>query len=160
RRQLEALVDDLGGAIQAVKVGMVGDGLMARVVARAVAPLVERGVPLVFDPVLRASVGADLFEGDPEEDLGPLLASARLLTPNRAEAEAVTGLVIEDVDGQRRAARALRMLGPKAVLVKGGHVTGGAAASPEVTDLLDDGDGDPLALSGPRVAGPTPHGTG
>src|SRR5262249_18835293 len=55
----------------------------------------------------------------------------------------------------------LRALGPRAVLVKGGHVAAaGAPASPEVADLLDDGEGDPLVLSGPRLAGPIPHGTG
>ena len=159
QRQLEALLDDL--QIAAIKVGMVGGGHMARVLARTLAPLVQRGVPLVFDPVLRASVGADLFEGDPEEELGPLLAATRLLTPNRQEAEALSGIAIaseEGLEGQRRAARALRALGPAAVLVKGGHV--GAPDAAEITDLLDDGEGEPLALSAPRLVGPTPHGTG
>ena len=156
QRQLEALLDDL--PVAAIKVGMVGGGHMARVIARTLAPLVEGGVPLVFDPVLRASVGADLFDGNPEEELGPLLAVTTLCTPNRQEAEALTGLSLDSLDDARRAARALRALGPRAVLVKGGHL--GAADSPEVTDLLDDGDGDPALMSSPRLPPPTPHGTG
>lgn len=156
QRQLEALVDDL--PVAAIKVGMVGGGLIARVIARALAPLVEAGVPLVYDPVLSASVGADLFEGNPEEELAPLLAASRLVTPNRAEAEALTGLSIEGSDDQRRAARALRALGPRAVLVKGGHV--GAADAATVTDLLDDGEGEAQLFTSPRLLPPTPHGTG
>src|SRR5205807_288676 len=53
--QLALLVADFGDAIAAVKVGMLGDGAVAAAVARGVEPLVARGVPLVLDPVLRAS---------------------------------------------------------------------------------------------------------
>jgi hydroxymethylpyrimidine/phosphomethylpyrimidine kinase len=151
-RQLEVLVDDLD--VAAIKVGMVGSRENALAVAEALAPLFARGVPLVLDPVLRASVGADLIEGDPAEALAPLFSHATLLTPNRDEAEALTGLLVDSAHGQRRAARALRALGPAAVLVKGGHLEGEL-----VKDLLDDG-GEPRELSGPRLPGPAPHGTG
>jgi len=150
--QIEALTDDLD--VAAVKVGMVGSAAVAQAVAQGLAPLSERGVPVVFDPVLAASVGADLLEGDPAEALSPLLARTTLLTPNRAEAEALCGLLVEGAGAQRRAARALRALGPAAVLLKGGHIEGDP-----VVDLLDDGV-EPLALSRPRLAGPAPHGTG
>src|SRR4051812_40821015 len=58
-RQLEALVDDL--PIRAVKIGMVATTEVARAVLRGLAPLLDAGVKLVVDPVLRASVGADLL---------------------------------------------------------------------------------------------------
>lgn len=152
-RQLEALVDDL--PFSSVKVGMLGTAEVARAVARGLAPLVERGVPVVLDPVLRASVGAELLDGEPHEALAPLLPMLTLLTPNRTEAEALSGCEIADVSGQRRAARALRALGLSAVLLKGGHLDGA-----EIIDLLDDGADPPLELRSPRKEGVTPHGTG
>ena len=159
-RQIEALVEDL--EIAAVKIGMVGNATVARMIARGIAGLAARGVPIVLDPVLRASVGADLLEGDAGEALAPLLAIATLATPNREEAEALTGFAIGDGTGSaggdagdgKRAARALRALGPKAVLLKGGHFAGET-----VTDLLDDG-GEPLVLAAKRQPGGSPHGTG
>lgn len=151
-RQLEALVEDL--PFSSVKVGMLGTAEVARSVARGLAPLVERGVPVVLDPVLRASVGAELLDGEPHEALAPLLPLLALLTPNRGEAEALAGCEIADTVGQRRAARTLRALGLNAVLVKGGHLDGA-----EVMDLFDDG-GEPLELRAPRQSGEAPHGTG
>src|SRR5207245_330047 len=93
-RQIETLVDDL--PIRAVKVGMAASAAVAAAVARALAPLVAAGVKVVVDPVVRASVGADLLEGDPVEALAPLLRIAALVTPNREEAQALTGLAIDD----------------------------------------------------------------
>ena len=151
-RQIEALIDDL--PIAAVKIGMVGNAEVARAIAQALAPLIARGVPVVLDPVLRASVGADLLEGEAGDALAPLLTLATLVTPNRSEAEALTGFSIEDAGDQKRAARAMRALGPRAVLLKGGHIAGET-----VTDLLDDG-GEPLALTAKRQEGGSPHGTG
>lgn len=156
-RQIEVLVEDL--AIAAVKVGMLGTRQMAQAVARALGGLVSRGVPVVVDPVLNASVGTPLADGEASEVMAPLLALATLLTPNRMEAEALSGLVVDGADDQLRAARALRQLGPAAVLLKGGHV-GEAAGGAEVVDLLDDGEAEPLRLTAPRRPGPTPHGLG
>lgn len=150
--QLDALIADL--PIAAVKIGMLGDGAVAREVARALAPLVARGVPLVLDPVLRASFGAVLLDGDPLAALGPLLPLAELITPNRDEAQALTGRPVEDRAGQLAAAKAVRALGPRAVLVKGGHLEG----DPVIDLLLDEGE--PLLFSSPRRPGTTPHGTG
>jgi len=90
-------------------------------------------VPLVVDPVLLSSSGAlllDLADGSPAEALGPLLARARLVTPNLDELAALTGLPVGDDDA---AVAAARRLGVRAVLVKGGH-RGGAPV-----DLLVEG---------------------
>jgi hydroxymethylpyrimidine/phosphomethylpyrimidine kinase len=143
-----------GGGV-AVKVGMVA---AAPQVAALVAALEGFAGPVVFDPVLRASSGGVLFDGDPAQLL-PLLARATLVTPNLAEAEALTGAPVASADDARRAARRLLELGARAVLIKGGHLPGDA------DDLLAVG-GDPAAapaehlLRAPRLPNPTPRGTG
>jgi hydroxymethylpyrimidine/phosphomethylpyrimidine kinase len=96
--------------VRAIKIGMVGSAANAR----AIRSLLPARIPLVVDPVLAASSGAPLFDGKPED----LLALARdaVLTPNIPEAEALLG-------GPADAGKLLR-LGPKAVLLKGGHLEG------------------------------------
>lgn len=146
--QLARIVADL--PIAAVQIGMVGDAKVAQAIASALAQV---AAPLVLDPVLRASSGASLFDGDPDA-LAPLLARAALVTPNRDEAARISRLAVDDRDGQRAAAAHLRGLGAGAALVKGGHLPGD-----EVVDLFQDGAGE-LTLSSPRVPGDPPHGTG
>jgi len=83
-----------------------------------------------------------------------LLPLARLVTPNIPEAERLTGLKIETEADMRRAAVVLREMGARAVLVKGGHLTGGDAI-----DLLDDG-GEVRLFRAPRIETDATHGTG
>jgi hydroxymethylpyrimidine/phosphomethylpyrimidine kinase len=151
-RQLEALTDDM--PIKAVKLGMLGSREVARAVARAIAPLARAGVPIVVDPVLRASVGADLLEGDAGEAYADLLAIATLLTPNRDEASVLAGQPVETPEDRRPVLRTLRALGPRAVLLKGGHFDGTS-----VIDVLDDGAPDLYELKADRKAAHA-HGTG
>jgi len=71
-----------------------------------------------------------LIEDDALADLlDQLLPLARVVTPNIPEAERITGLHINDVEGMRVAAKAIRARGARAVLVKGGHLGLGAQAS-------------------------------
>ena len=152
RQMLEAVIADL--PIAAVKIGMLGRAAVAEIVAAAIAPLSGRGVPVVLDPVLRATSGAALVD-DPEAALAPLRPLTTLLTPNRDEAIRLGAMAAAEGPDQARAAAALRQRGWGAVLVKGGHFDGDPAI-----DLLDDGEGPPLRLEGPRRRGPSPHGTG
>jgi hydroxymethylpyrimidine/phosphomethylpyrimidine kinase len=107
RESVAALLEEED--IRAVKVGMVGNAANARALAAVLPPL-----PRVVDPVLAATSGAALFDGKPED----LLALARdaVLTPNIPEAEALLG-------GPADASKLLA-LGPRAVLLKGGHLQG------------------------------------
>jgi hydroxymethylpyrimidine kinase/phosphomethylpyrimidine kinase len=97
----------------------------------------------VVDPVIRSTSGYQLVE---EEALRALveemLPLARVVTPNIPEAERLTGLRITDEDGMRQAARAIREMGARAVLMKGGHLYGTASGSErlnrEAIDILDD----------------------
>jgi hydroxymethylpyrimidine/phosphomethylpyrimidine kinase len=112
--------------------------------------------PIVFDPVLRASSGDSLYDGNRSSILASILALARrvtLLTPNLAEAAWLLDRPVSSEADARAAARALRALGIGAVLVKGGHLEGDA------TDVLLSSAGESL-FSSPRIAGPSPRGTG
>jgi hydroxymethylpyrimidine/phosphomethylpyrimidine kinase len=150
--QIARVVVDL--PIAAVKIGMLGDEKVARAVAAGLSPLAARGVPIVLDPVLRATAGSALLDGDPRSALEALLAIASLVTPNREEAARLSGIPVDDEKGQIAAAQQLREQGVHAVLVKGGHFAGDSVA-----DLFLDG-GDPLWLRSPRIPGEAPHGTG
>jgi hydroxymethylpyrimidine/phosphomethylpyrimidine kinase len=148
--QIHAVLDDL--TVQAVKIGMLATGAIAEAVA---AILVRRRLPhVVLDTVLQSSSGRPLL--DPagvtvlRESLLPL---AEVVTVNRIEAEALTGLPIAGLDEGHRALDRLVHMGARAVVLKGGHFAG-----PPV-DLLYDGrvftefDGD-------RIDSPHTHGTG
>jgi len=121
--QLEALLDGPERP-RAVKTGMLGTAGLARALAARLAAAPLARVPLVVDPVLAASSGASLLDtggAPPGEALAPLLARARLATPNLPELALLTG---EDVSDDEAAVRAARRLPARAVLVKGGHREG------------------------------------
>jgi len=113
RAQLDAVFEDIG--VDAAKTGMLFSRLLIETV---VAYLRPRRVPLVVDPVMVASSGAQLLEDDAVAALvGELFPLATVITPNLLEAQALTGS-----DGSRRElAERLHELGAPAVLVTGGH---------------------------------------
>lgn len=138
--------------VAAVKVGMIGPAESASAIARVLARVGR--VPRVVDPVMTASAGGTLA---PEASIRRLLAECdeiTLLAPNAEEAERLCGFAVRDVEGARRAARALCAGPVRAVLVTGGHLesTGG-----EVTDVLF-ADGVWREHAAPRI--PTSHGHG
>jgi hydroxymethylpyrimidine/phosphomethylpyrimidine kinase len=139
----------VAAAASAVKIGMVATAEIARVLTAALAS--HRG-PTVYDPVLRASSGGLLYDGD-RESLLDLACRGTLLTPNLAEAEWLLERPVRTQADARAAARALHELGIPAVLVKGGHLEG------EATDVLRWSAGESL-FSAPRIPGPSPRGTG
>lgn len=116
--------------VDAVKIGMIANAGIASTVAEALKP--HRGIPVVLDPVMIAKGGASLLDPDAIEALkSELLPLATLLTPNLPEAAALLGDP-EAVDRRIMESQAIRLtaLGPKAVLVKGGHL--GTGESPDV----------------------------
>lgn len=116
--QCAAIFDDLD--VAAVKTGMLSSGEMVTAVA---AILVERvpGISLVVDPVLESETGFPLLEDGLEALRAQLLPHATVVTPNLAEAQALSGLTIDSIDAMHHAAERIAALGPAAVLVKGGH---------------------------------------
>jgi hydroxymethylpyrimidine/phosphomethylpyrimidine kinase len=148
--QARAVLDDIGA--DAIKTGMLGS---VAVVERVAAILDTSPAPAVIDPVMIAKGGAPLLDPGAVEAVRRLMVPrAALLTPNAPEAEALTGLSIADIDGQKRAGEALLALGARAVLMKGGHVPG-----PTVIDLLLTPSGETLR-EGPRIETTSTHGTG
>lgn len=149
-RQARAVLDDIGA--DAIKTGMLGS---TEVVERVAAILDTTSAPAVVDPVMVAKGGASLLDAGAIEAVRSLMIPrAALLTPNAPEAEALTGIAVVDLDGQRRAGEALLAMGAKAVLMKGGHVPG-----PRVVDLLLTAQGETV-MAGPRLNTTSTHGTG
>ncbi|MCS6799096.1 MAG: bifunctional hydroxymethylpyrimidine kinase/phosphomethylpyrimidine kinase [Myxococcota bacterium] len=147
--QIDAVVEDL--APRAIKTGALGNAAVVRAVAERLARV---GVPLVVDPVAVSKHGAPLLEPDAVDALRTkLVPIATLVTPNAAEAAQLSGRPVRDIDDALRAAEAIAALGPRAVLVKGGHFSG------EPHDVLLE-NGRVTVLHGRRVATQRTHGTG
>ena len=148
--QARAVLDDIGA--DALKTGMLGS---TEVVERVAAILDTSDAPAVVDPVMVAKGGQPLLPDAAVQAVRALMIPrAALLTPNAPEAEALTGLTVADLDGQRRAGEFLLGMGAQAVLMKGGHVPG-----PTVVDVLVTPAGETL-LEGERVDTHHTHGTG
>ncbi len=148
--QIDAVVSDF--SISATKIGMLATADIARAVAAA---LRRHALPhLVLDPVMVATGGARLLDDEAVAILRThLLPLADVVTPNLPEAEALTGRRVASIDDLRPAAIRLVELGARAVIVKGGHLTGPAV------DLVYDGQTF-TSLHADRVGGRHTHGTG
>ena len=117
--QIAAVLEDL--PVRAAKTGMLPDAAVVRAVDAAWEGAGARAPRLVVDPVLVATSGAALAAGDTLPALRALMARAALVTPNLAEAGALTGIDVRSIDDARAAGRRLLETGCGAVLVKGGH---------------------------------------
>ena len=152
RRQIEAVFDELRPA--AVKTGMLYSAAIIRVVAEFFRR--RQGVPLVVDPVMVSTSGAELLEAAGVKALcEKLLPLATLITPNLDEAEILVGEKLTSVTDLRAAARVLYGRFGCAVLAKGGHLRG----LKEAVDIFYDGRQE-LLLSAPFIRGVSTHGTG
>ena len=149
-QQIEVCVADIG--CDAVKTGMLANAAIIEAVAATLRR--HQLQPLVVDPVMIAKSGASLLHADAVAVLrAKLLPLATVLTPNLHEASALLGREVKTLGQMREAARALRELGPKNVVVKGGHLEGTA------TDLLFDGE-EFVEFRGERIDTKNTHGTG
>lgn len=144
--QLESITDDFSVAF--AKTGMLYSGETVTVVAEH---LSREGIPFVLDPVIEAEAGGRLLRPDAvaavKEHLIPL---SRVVTPNIFEAEAITGVRVNDAASAELAAGKILELGAEAAVVKGGHL--------DCTDILRE-EGHMHRLPGRRVAGGN-HGVG
>jgi hydroxymethylpyrimidine/phosphomethylpyrimidine kinase len=154
--QLETIVSER--MPDALKIGALASAAVAKVVAKSVESL---GLPApVLDPVLVASSGTRLLEPAGESILrAKLIPQAALVTPNIPEAEVLSGIQIDGLTAMRHAARALRKLGPHAVLIKGGHWPTTGIRPSKVVDLFFDGRRY-IEFSAPWIPGGDAHGTG
>ena len=154
KAQVEAVWSDLPP--NAVKTGALGSAAVVEVVAAAIARVRTDACPLVVDPVMISKHGTALLDEAARAALvTSLLPEATLVTPNAHEAEALVGAPVRTVADAREAAVAIAGLGPRAVLVKGGHLTG----EREAVDVLYV-DGAFELFRSPRIATKHTHGTG
>lgn len=108
----------------AIKIGQVPSAACAAALAATLRPLTAR-VPLVLDPVLRASGGGELAgPAAARAILARLLPLAAVVTVNLDEAAVLTGMAVRDVDGMSAAARRLSSRTTGAIVIKGGHLRG------------------------------------
>lgn len=149
--QMEAVASDM--RIDAVKTGM----LATSAIVTAVADGLERlSLPnSVIDPVMVAKSGARLLQDEAVAAVrARLLPLAMVVTPNAEEAEVLAEMKVRTTEDAREAARRIHRLGPRAVIVKGGHIPGD-----EVVDLLFDGR-EFIEFRSARINSPNTHGTG
>jgi len=143
--QIDAVFSDL--SVGVVKTGMLG----SRETILALAKGLERwadGVPIIVDPVMVSTTGTSLLEAGAERVLvEALMPMAALVTPNLEEAAALTGApVARNEEEAKDQAAKLVALGPRGVLLKGGHGSG-----PEARDVFYDGESFRV-YSAPRIA--------
>ena len=150
-RQIEAVLGDIGA--DAIKIGMLANAEIVSAVARTLA---SRGsLPMVVDPVMIAKGGDRLLETAAVAILrSELLALAHVATPNIPEAEVLAEMPIRSLEDMRLAGERIRRLGPRIVLVKGGHTEGSESIDVAVMEAGT------VEIRGPRLPGRHTHGTG
>ena len=152
--QVRAVLADI--RVDAVKVGMLGTAPVTLAVAGALDEL-PAGIPVVVDPVMVAESGARLLDPDAQRALvDEILPRATVLTPNLPEARVLAGELPEAAGEDEEAealARAVLALGPRVVVLTGGHRT-------RVVDLFVDGAGAAVEIEGERHAHGAAHGSG
>jgi hydroxymethylpyrimidine/phosphomethylpyrimidine kinase len=145
--QVRVLVDDIG--VDAVKIGMLGSVATIEAVSEALDLVGE--APVVLDPVMVAESGARLLDDDAQDALRTqLVPRAAVVTPNVPEARVLTESG-QDVSAEQLV-RAVHALGPRAVVLTGGH-------REEATDLFFDGER-LVEIPGERYEGGSSHGSG
>lgn len=149
-RQIEAIFDDI--EVDSIKMGMLFN---KRIITAITETFKKYDLPkIVLDPVMISTTGRILLKGDAIEsivkDLFPL---CNLITPNILEAEKLTDTNINDTVDMEKACRKLYELGPRNILVKGGHL------SDRACDVLYDGN-EFTYFDHRRIDNPNTHGTG
>lgn len=150
RAQIRAVVDDIG--VDAVKTGMLHTNSIIEVVADELGSR----FPLVVDPVMVAKSGATLLKQDAVKSIvDKMLPLAAVVTPNAPEAEVLSNIRVKSVEDAKKAAKKIANYGPKAVVVKGGHID----TADKVVDLLYY-DGVFKIFESQRLHSKCTHGTG
>jgi len=148
-RQIKVVLEDI--EVDAVKAGMLYSRETMSMVSNAIR---KHDLKAVVDPVLKAGTGSSLVkEGDLAGLIDLMVPCAEVLTPNKQEAEMISGVQITNIDDMRKAAENISNLGAKAVVVKGGHLK-----APNVYDVFYY-KGDFRTFEKPRIE-VEPHGGG
>lgn len=150
-RQMDMVLSDIGA--DAAKTGMLSS---ADIIAAVAQGLMRHPVEkLVVDPVMVAKSGAALLRRDAQQMLiERLLPLAYIITPNVPEAEVLSGVPVDSEESLKEAAEIIHGLGPKFVVMKGGHLK-----QKDAVDFLFDGE-TLHPFSAPRIDTQNTHGTG
>jgi hydroxymethylpyrimidine/phosphomethylpyrimidine kinase len=149
KASIQALLSD--GRVKSLKIGMLCNAATAEVL-REILEL-NPDLPAVLDPVVRSSNDYDLLDAAGMEFLRrELLSRVALVTPNLAEAAALAGLPVDNLESMKAAARKFVELGARAVVVTGGHLD-------KAIDVFFDGT-TMESFSGDRIKPDNTHGTG
>lgn len=155
KEQIRVVLSDLGA--DCLKTGMLSQPATIHAICDVLEEL-GMDIPMVVDPVMVAKGGASLLANEAMEALKTrLIPRAHVLTPNVPEAEALSGQSIQTKEDMAQAAEKIVALGPKAVLMKGGHLD---ETDEVVTDYLFEADGSCHEFAGPRIQTRHTHGTG
>jgi len=149
-KQIDSVLSDIGA--DAIKTGMLANSDIIEVVGQKIKHY--RIKMVVVDPVMVAKSGDLLLRKEAREALiQKLFPLATVVTPNLMEASVLTGMKVHSLGTMKKAAQRIHRMGPKFVVVKGGHLKGMA------TDLLYDGRSY-REMSRPRIETRNTHGTG
>ena len=152
KEQMKVVLEDIGA--DCLKIGMLHNADVIDAVS-AVIKDSAKNIPLVADPVMVAKGGASLLDESAHSAMiTKILPLATLLTPNAPEASVLSGIKVVDVDSQQVAGETLLKKGARAVLVKGGHISGS-----NITDLLVTKNG-VFRFESKRILTQHTHGTG
>lgn len=150
KKQIEVIFDDI--SVDGVKIGMVSKTPTIKTIAETLGKYQVKN--LVVDPVMVSKSGYHLLEPEAKSALIEyLLPMATVVTPNLPEAEVITGIKISSIEDMKKAAEEIYKIGPKYVLIKGGHLEG------EAIDVLYDGR-EFTYYNSPRINTKNTHGTG
>ncbi|WP_129661925.1 bifunctional hydroxymethylpyrimidine kinase/phosphomethylpyrimidine kinase [Rothia uropygialis] len=170
--QIEAVIDDV--PVDSTKIGMLGTGEVVRSLAGLMSERRDSFGTVILDPVMVATSGDTLLSQDADAAIrAELLPLADLITPNLPESARLLGhpdRVADSLEDMRSQAAELLELGPRAVLLKGGHLRDGEAVDVlAISPRQSPGDGVPgapageptvIELTAPRVETRNTHGTG
>ncbi|MFC7393891.1 bifunctional hydroxymethylpyrimidine kinase/phosphomethylpyrimidine kinase [Scopulibacillus cellulosilyticus] len=149
-KQIDAIFTDI--PVHAVKIGMVSDNASIKIIADKLK--IYQPEYIVLDPVMVSKSGYDLLKPEAKQALiEELLPLATVITPNLKEAGVLIDQSITDLQEMEQAAEKIYNFGPKAVLIKGGHLEG------EPVDVLYDGNSW-KHFNGKRINKNNTHGTG
>lgn len=149
--QIDSVMQDIGA--DAVKIGMLSNIQIIKIVSKKIKEYKVKN--LVIDPVMVAKGGDRLLKEDAVEALKQdLIPLAIIVTPNLIEAEVLSGLKIQNIIDMKEAAQEIYKLGPRNVLIKGGHLL-----SEEAIDFLYDGESF-KEFKAERINTKNTHGTG
>ena len=148
--QIKTVLKDID--IKSIKIGMLSSSKIIEHVANALKN--KNDIPIILDPVMVAKSGDPLLKPEAVQSLIKyLFPVAYLVTPNLHETSIITGINVVTVSDMQKAAKVIKSMGAKNVLIKGGHLEGDAI------DILYEGD-EFIEFKSPRLSVIHTHGTG